>query len=41
MNIGLTFIIIAIVVIFLLEYNNHFNSNKFIKETEPYFRTLM
>ena len=41
MSIGLTFIIIAIIVIFLLEYNNHFSSNKFIKETEPYFRVLM
>ena len=41
MGIGLTFIIIAIIVVFLLEYNNHFSSNKFIKETEPYFRTLM
>ena len=41
MSIGVTFIIIAIIVIFLLEYNNHFSSNKFIKETEPYFRVLM
>ena len=41
MSIGIMFIFIAIIVIFLLEYNNHFSSNKFIKETEPYFRTLM
>ncbi len=41
MGIGITFIFIAIIVLFLLEYNNHFSSNKFIKETEPYFRVLM
>ena len=41
MGIGITFIIIAIIVLFLLEYNNHFSSNKFIKETEPYFRAFM
>lgn len=41
MSIGITFIIIAIIVLFLLEYNNHFSSNKFIKETQPYFNTLM
>lgn len=41
MSIGLTFIIIGIIMIFLLEYNNHFSSNKFIKETEPYFRAFM
>lgn len=41
MSIGLTFIIIAIIVLFLLQYNNYFSSNKFIKETEPYFRSLM
>lgn len=35
------FIIIAIIVIFILQVNNHFSSNKFIKETEPYFRILM
>ena len=40
MSIGITFIIIAVIVIFLLEYNNHFSSNKFIKETEPYFSLL-
>ena len=41
MGIGITFIIIAIIVLFLLEYNNLFSSNKFIKETEPYFRAFM
>lgn len=41
MSIGITFIIIAIIVLFLLEYNNHFSSNKFIKETQPYFNVLM
>ena len=35
------FIIIGVIIIFLLQYNNHFSSNKFIKETEPYFRTFM
>ena len=41
MSIGLIFIIIAIIVVFILEVNNHFSSNKFIKETEPYFKILM
>lgn len=41
MSIGFMFIIIAIIVIFILQVNNHFSSNKFIKETEPYFRILM
>ena len=41
MSIGFMFIIIAIIVIFILQVNNHFSSNKFIKETEPYFRVLM
>lgn len=41
MSIGITFVIIGIIMIFLLEYNNHFSSNKFIKETEPYFRAFM
>lgn len=41
MSIGLMFIIIGVIIIFLLQYNNHFSSNKFIKETEPYFRTFM
>lgn len=41
MSIGVMFIIIAVIVIFILEVNNHFSSNKFIKETEPYFRVLM
>ena len=41
MSIGLMFIIIGVIIIFLLQYNNHFSSNKFIKETEPYFRAFM
>lgn len=41
MSLGLTFIIIGVILVFLLEYNNHFSSNKFIKETEPYFRAFM
>ena len=41
MGIGVTFIIIAVIVVFILQYNNHFSSRKFIKDTEPYFRFLM
>lgn len=41
MGIGLTFIIIAVIIVFILQYNNHFSSRKFIKDTEPYFRFLM
>ena len=41
MGIGVTFIIIGIIVVVILQYNNHFSSRKFIKDTEPYFRFLM
>lgn len=41
MNTGFIFIFIAIVLVFLLEYNNHFSSHKFINETEPYFESFM
>ena len=41
MGIGITFIIIAVIVVFILQANNHFNSRKFVKDTEPYFRFLM
>ena len=41
MGIGVTFIIIAVIIVFILQYNNHFSSRKFIKDTEPYFRFLM
>ena len=41
MGIGITFIIIAIIIVIILQANNHFNSRKFVKDTEPYFRFLM
>ena len=36
MSLGLMFILIGIILIIILSFNNHFNSHKFIKETEPY-----
>lgn len=41
MSLGLMFILIGIILIIILSFNNHFNSHKFIKETEPYFMFLM
>lgn len=41
MNIGITFIIIGIILVFLLEYNQHFSSRKFIKDNSVYFHGLM
>ncbi|MBR3199286.1 MAG: hypothetical protein IKG27_04655 [Bacilli bacterium] len=41
MDTGFVFIFIGIVLIFLLEYNQHFNSRKFIQENAPYFKGLM
>ena len=41
MNLGLMFILIGIIIVIILSFNNHFSSNRFIKETEPYFRVLM
>lgn len=35
------FIVIGIIIIFVLQYNRKIDSNKFIKDTEPYFRFLM
>ncbi len=35
------FIIIAIIIIFILEYTRRINTNKFIHEVEPYFRFMM
>lgn len=35
------FILIAIIIIFVLEYTKRIDTNKFIGETEPYFRFLM
>ena len=41
MSSGLMFIIIGIVLVFMLEYNNHFSSRKFITDNSVYFRGLM
>ena len=41
MDIGIIFIIIAVIVIVIMQLNHHFNTRKFVKETEPYFRFLM
>ncbi len=41
MSLGITFIIIAVIVVFILQVNKHFNTRKFVKDTEPYFRFLM
>ena len=41
MSTGFTFIFIGIILIFLLEYNNHFSSHKFIKDNAGYFKGLM
>lgn len=35
------FIIIAVVVVFVLNYNRIVDTNRFITDTEPYFRALM
>ena len=35
------FIIIAVIIIFVLNYNRIVDTNRFITDTEPYFRTLM
>ena len=35
------FILIAIIIIFVLEYTKRIDTNKFIGEAEPYFRFLM
>ncbi|MBR2841029.1 MAG: hypothetical protein IKF01_04070 [Bacilli bacterium] len=41
MSTGFMFILIGIVLVFLLEYNNHFSSRKFIKDNSVYFNGLM
>ena len=35
------FIFIAIIILFVLEYNKKVDTKRFIGETEPYFRFLM
>ena len=35
------FVIIAVIIIFVLNYNRIVDTNRFITDTEPYFRTLM
>ena len=41
MSIGIMFIIIGALTMFIMWYNRRINFNKFIQETEPYFRFLM
>lgn len=38
---GIVFVIIAAIFVLILSVNSHFNSKKFVQETEPYFRFLM
>ena len=41
MSTGLLFIIIGIILVFILEYNQHFSSRKFINDNAVYFTGLM
>ena len=41
MSTGLIFIIIGIILVFILEYNQHFSSRKFINDNSVYFKGLM
>ena len=41
MSLGVMFIIIGAITLFIMWYNKRINFNKFIQETEPYFRFLM
>ena len=41
MSIGIMFIVIGALTLFIMWYNKRINFNKFIQETEPYFRFLM
>ena len=41
MSTGLLFIIIGVVLVFILEYNQHFSSRKFITDNAVYFTGLM
>ena len=38
---GVWFIIIAVIVLFILQYNRAIDSKKFIEDTQPYFNFLM
>ena len=40
-NGGMLFIFVGIILIFILEYNNHFSSRKFISDNAVYFNGLM
>ena len=35
------FVIIAVIVVFVLHYNRVVDTNRFVTDTEPYFRALM
>ena len=35
------FVFIAIIILFILEYNKKIDTRKFVGDTEPYFRFLM
>ena len=41
MSTGFIFIIIGIILLFILEYNQHFSSHKFIQDNSAYFNGLM
>lgn len=41
MSTGIIFIIIGIILVFILEYNQHFSSRKFITDNSVYFKGLM
>ena len=41
MNTGLLFIIIGVILVFILEYNQHFSSRRFISDNSVYFTGLM
>lgn len=41
MSTGILFIIVGLIVLLILERNQHFSSKKFVKDTQPYFKFLM
>src|SRR5574344_1800127 len=41
MSMGVIFLVIGVILLFVLYYNQRIDFNKFILETEPYFRFLM
>ncbi len=41
MSTGVLFIFIGIILVFILEYNQHFSSRKFIQDNSVYFKGLM